>query len=166
MVDHQVFVRCMIYTRIVGMWSKCIHTQLPPSFRLFQLIKVLCSLSYTQQNAILISPPHCLWCCWLGSRKGIWPVKKLSGWVLEWLSVWSEVQTCIWPSWCHCHSLSLASVKSRFILPFWYGLSRVVPDKGPLNRCVCVITVTACSLCASESHGRSFLKHNFSVNLP
>jgi len=22
-------------------------------------------------------------------------------------------KTCIWPSWCHCHSLSLASVKSR-----------------------------------------------------
>ena len=25
-------------------------------------------------------------------------VKKLSGGVLVWLSVWSEVQTCIWPS--------------------------------------------------------------------
>ena len=24
--------------------------------------------------------------------------KKLSGGVLAWLSVWSEVQTCIWPS--------------------------------------------------------------------
>jgi len=24
--------------------------------------------------------------------------KKLSGRVLAWLSVWSEVQTCIWPS--------------------------------------------------------------------
>jgi len=34
---------------------------------------------------------------------------------LSWLSVWSEVQTCIWPSWCHCHSLSLASVKSRLV---------------------------------------------------
>ena len=28
---------------------------------------------------------------------------------MAWLSVWSEVQTCIWPSWCHCHSLSIAS---------------------------------------------------------
>ena len=27
------------------------------------------------------------------------------------LSVWSKVQTCIWPSWCHCYSLSPASVK-------------------------------------------------------
>ena len=51
---------------------------------------------------------------------------------------WSEVQTCIWPSWCHCHSLSLASVKSRLVLPFWYPLTRVVPDKEPLNGCVCV----------------------------
>ena len=66
------------------------------------------------------------------------PACKLSGGVLAWLFVWSDVQTCIWPSWCHCHSLSLASVKSRLVLPFWYWLTRVVPDKGPLNRCVCV----------------------------
>ena len=82
-----------------------------------------------------------LWCCWLGGRKGIRPVKNLSGGVLAWLSVWSEVQTCIWPSWCHCHSLSLASAKSRLVLPFWYWLTRVVPEKGPLNGCVCVCMV-------------------------
>ena len=68
--------------------------------------------------------------------KGIRPVKRLSGGMLVWLSVWSEVQTYIWPSWCHCHSLSLASVKSRLVFPFWYRLTRVVPDKGPLNVCV------------------------------
>ena len=62
--------------------------------------------------------------------------KKLSGGVMAWLSVWSKVQTCIWPSWCHCHSLSLASVKSRLVLPFWYRLTWVVPNKGPLNGCV------------------------------
>jgi len=28
---------------------------------------------------------------------------------------------------------TLASVKSRLVLPFWYWLTRVVPDKGPLN---------------------------------
>ena len=82
--------------------------------------------------------PSVLWHCWLGSRKGIRPVKKLSGGVLAWLSVCSEMQTCIRPSWCHCHSLSLAPVKSRLVLPFWYWLTRVVPDKGPLNVCVCV----------------------------
>ena len=35
------------------------------------------------------------------------------------------------------HSLSLASVKSRLVLPFWYWLTRVVPDKRPLNMCAC-----------------------------
>jgi len=34
------------------------------------------------------------------------------------------------------HSLSLASVKSRLVLPAWYRLTRVVPDKGPLNVCI------------------------------
>ena len=65
------------------------------------------------------------------------PVKNLSSEVLAWLSVWSEVPTCIWPSWCHCHSLSLTSVKSTLVLPFLYRLTRVVPDKEPLNECVC-----------------------------
>jgi len=33
-----------------------------------------------------------------GSQEGHLACKKLSGGVLAWLSVWSEVQTCIWPS--------------------------------------------------------------------
>jgi len=70
----------------------------------------------------------------VGQQEG--PVKKLSVGVLEWLSVWSAVQPCIWPSWCHCHSLSLASVKSRLVLPFWYRLTWVVLDKGPLSGCM------------------------------
>ena len=85
--------------------------------------------------------PSVFWCCCLGGRKCIRPVKKLSGGVLGWLSVWNEMQTCIWPSWCHCHSLSLASVKCRLVLPFWYRLSWVVSEKGPLNGCVCVCSV-------------------------
>ena len=74
----------------------------------------------------------------VGWQEGHLACKKLSGGVLVWLSVWSKVQICIWPSWCHCHSLSLAPVKSGLVLPFWYRLTRVVPDKGPLNGCVCV----------------------------
>ena len=73
----------------------------------------------------------------VGRQEGHPACKKRSGGVLAWLSVWSELQTCIQPSWCHCHSLSLASVKSRLVLLFWYRLTRVVPDKGPLNGCVC-----------------------------
>ena len=62
----------------------------------------------------------------VGRQEGHPACKKLSGGVLAWLSVWSEVQTCIWPRWCHCHSLSLASVQSRLVLPFWYRLTRTV----------------------------------------
>jgi len=58
--------------------------------------------------------------------------KKLSAWVLAWLS-----GVRCRPSGCHCHWLSLASEKSRLVLPFWYRLTRVVLDKGPLNGCVC-----------------------------
>jgi len=62
--------------------------------------------------------------------------------VLAWLSVWSEVQTCIWPSCrCRCHSLSLASVKFRLVLPFWYRPTLLVPEKGSSNGCVCVCVV-------------------------
>ena len=59
--------------------------------------------------------PSVLWRCWLSSRKGIWPVKIVSGGMLAWLFVWGEVQICIWPSGCHCHSLSLAPVN-----PDWF----------------------------------------------
>jgi len=34
----------------------------------------------------------------VGRQEGHPACKKLSGGVLAWLSVWSELQTCIWPS--------------------------------------------------------------------
>ena len=43
--------------------------------------------------------------------------KELSDGVLAWLSAYGEVQICIWPSWCHCHSLSVALVN-----PGWFYL--------------------------------------------
>jgi len=82
----------------------------------------------------------------VGQQEGHPACKKLSGGVLAWLSVWSEVQTCIWPIWCHCHSLSLASVKSRLVLPFWYRLTWVVLDKGTINVCVCVCCYGICTI--------------------
>ena len=85
----------------------------------------------------------------VGGRKGIRPVKN---WVVGcWHGYLSgarcRVQTCICSSWCHCHSLSLASVKSRLVLPFWYQLTWVVLEKGPLNGCVCII-FSACAFSA------------------
>jgi len=79
--------------------------------------------------------------------------KKTEWWVLSWLSVWSEVQTCIWPSWCHCHSLSLASVQSRLVLPFGYQLTRVVPEKRAFKRvCVCTCCLFAVMYCIIITH--------------
>jgi len=53
----------------------------------------------------------------VGRQEGHLACKKLSGWMLAWLSVWGEVHICIWPSRCHCHSLSLAPVN-----PDWFYL--------------------------------------------
>ena len=79
----------------------------------------------------------------VGWQEGHPACKKLSGVVLAWLSVWSEVQTCIWPSWCHCHSLSLAPVKSVLVLPSWYRLTWIVPEKRPFNGYVYVLYSSA-----------------------
>ena len=73
----------------------------------------------------------------VGRQEGHPACKKQSAGVLAWFSVWSKVQTCIRSSWCHCHSLSLASVKSRLVLPFLYRLTQVVPEKRLLNGCLC-----------------------------
>ena len=94
---------------------------------------------FTKSNDFSFSPHYaavlCLQCFdavgWAAERAS--GRKKLSGEVLAWLSVWNKVQTCIQPSWCHCHSLSLAPVKSRFVLRFWYWPTRVVLEKGLLN---------------------------------
>jgi len=37
--------------------------------------------------------------------------------------------------------------KIQIGLPFWYRLTRVVLDKGPLNRCVCVVLLFVCGNC-------------------
>ena len=98
----------------------------PNSDQLFSCDLEVYLLTYSVVNLITFSALTLL----VGRQEGHLACKKLSGGVLAWLSVRSEVQTCIWPSWCHCHSLSLASVKSRLVLPFWHWLTRVVPEKG------------------------------------
>ena len=74
----------------------------------------------------------------VGRQEGLPACKKLSVGLLAWLSVWSKVQTCIWPSWCHCHSLSLASrlpsVNPALISPilphpfFWVAFPPLFPS--------------------------------------
>jgi len=105
---------------------------------------------------------------WVAGRAS--GVKKLSGEVLAWLSVWNEVQTCILPSRCHCHSLSLAPVKSRLVSPFWYRPTRVVPDKGLLNGCACVCGVcwvdwTGCTVLLIKCSMTAGCRRSYSTTL-
>jgi len=65
--------------------------------------------------------------------------------MLAWLSVWGEVQICIWPSWCHCHSLSLAPVNPDwFCLPGFTSLVTAhpgSPGQSPGGRKTVVVIV-------------------------
>ena len=81
--------------------------------------------------------PSVLWRCWLGSRKGIRPVKT------EWCGAGMVV--CL-ERYADLHMAQLLPLpltvscfsKIQIGLPFWYWLTRVVAEKGPLNVCVCV----------------------------
>ena len=104
------------------------------------------------------------WTLLVGRQEGHSACKNLSGGLLVWLSVWSKVQTCMWPSWCHCHSLSLASVKSRLVLPFCYRLTWVVPEKGPFNGCVCFWQELALSPAKQEAGNFYYFFTNYYIS--
>jgi len=83
----------------------------------------------------------------VGRQEGHPACKKVSGGLLAWLSVWSEVQTCTRPSWCHWHSLSFASVKSRLVFTFLVPALPGSPGQRAVKRvCVpfAVNIITAC----------------------
>ena len=85
--------------------------------------------------------PLVLWRCWLGGSKGIRPTKN---WVVDGGTV-----ICLVGWGANLHMAQLmplpltisCSGKSRLVLHFWYRLTRVVVNKGPLNGC-CVVVVT------------------------
>jgi len=96
-------------------------------------MQVICTSLQTDNNAITYS--SVLWHCWLGGRKGIRPV-KLSGEVLAWLPIWSEMQMiCIWSSRCHWRPIISCSSKIQNGLLFWCRPTQVVLEKRPLNGC-------------------------------
>jgi len=81
---------------------------------------------------------YLLWHCWLGVRKRIWPVQ------IEWWDVGAVICLERGADFLHMIQLmtllpktpsSLASFKSRLVLPFWYWLTQVVLEKRLLNGC-------------------------------
>ena len=73
--------------------------------RQLQTILQLC-LTHTAFSALMLL---------VGRQEGHPACKKLEWWGAGMVICLERVQICIWPSWCHCHSLSLASVKSRLV---------------------------------------------------
>jgi len=61
--------------------------------------------------------PSVLWRCWLGGRKGIWPVKTMSSGVLSWLSVWSMVQAQLIPLPLTISCFSKIQIVFTFLVP-------------------------------------------------
>jgi len=82
--------------------------------------------------------PSVLWRCWLGSRKGIWPVKN---WLVGCWRGYLFAARCrlAYGPAASTATQSLASVKSRLVLPFWYRLTPGSPGQRAIKRvCVCV----------------------------
>jgi len=105
------------------------------------------SVSLVVLLAILCLQCLCLQCfetLLVGRQEGHPACRKLSGGVLAWLSVWSEVQTCIWLSGFHCHSLSLASVKSRLVFTFLVPAHPGCPGQRGRKTCVCASVSVDC----------------------
>jgi len=96
------------------------------------------------------------WCCWLGSRKSIRPVKS---WVVGCWCGYVSVPRCRFAygpadaTPTHYFLLQLIQVGFSFmVLPFWCQLPRVVPDK--IQEChktvVCVCMCMCVCVCVCE----------------
>ena len=73
----------------------------------------------------------------IGWQEGHPACKKLSGVVLTSYLSGARCRLAYGPADATAIHRLFASVKSRLVLPLWYRLTWVVPDKGPLNECVC-----------------------------
>jgi len=126
-----------------------------PAFKCSGIVCVLnkmalkCARNYTNLfrffKDVGIWLPSVLWHCWLGGRKGIRPVKN---WVvgcwrgcLRWSADLHIAQQMPLPLTISCSSKSRL-VLLFLVLPFWYLLTRVDPDKFQKSSktivCVCV----------------------------
>ena len=111
-----------VYERILQVFAAYLFLMV----NLILLLLKTCSFA----NVVLVSGglPSVLWHCWLGDRKGIWPVKTLGVGLLV-VTIWLELCTS-YSSSCYRSPLSsLAPVKSR-METFWCQLIHVVVESG------------------------------------
>jgi len=102
-----------------------LHLSMPQFFKLtIQHYKVL----FVPPNTVNSIPcKESVWYHWIVTERygiftehyGIYRFcpSLIKWWDASMCCVWVKVQICIWPSWCHCHSLSLAPVN-----PDWFYL--------------------------------------------
>ena len=53
----------------------------------------------------------------------------------------NHLYACNGPADSNATTSSLASLKSRMVLPFWCRLTWVVLERGPLNGCCCCLEI-------------------------
>ena len=100
--------------------------------------------SFVETSVIFRLPQSVLWCCWLGDRKGILPVKKLEWWgagvviCLEWGADLHMAQLMPLPLTVCCFRKIL--IVFTFLVPAYL----LVPEKRPLNRCVYYMYLSQC----------------------
>ena len=99
-----------------------------------------CVVGYGWENSLFVT---CAFSASTLFRKGIWPAKKTDLWgsgiviCLERGADLHMAQLMPLPLTISCSS------KIQMVLPFWYRLTWVLPDEGPLNACVLLSILTS-----------------------
>jgi len=135
---------CVILASIVltdpPVWQTDRQTELPRHIRAKATLSRVKTLEkFCTSIATLVSALTLL----VGQQEGHPACKKMSSGVLVWLPVWDEVQICIWPSWYHCRSLSLAPglIQIGFGFTFLVLAHSGSPGQNPESRKTVVVVV-------------------------
>jgi len=72
----------------------------------------------------LSNVPSMLWHCWLGSGKGIRPIKKLNDGLMAWLSVWARCRLAYGPADTTVSCFSKIQIGFAFLVPAHPGCPR------------------------------------------
>ena len=73
---------------LYGLWDQRHNNDRLTAFIIYNHQRIIVIIISIKDSALMLL---------IGQLEGHPACKKLSGEVLVWLSIWSEVQTCIWP---------------------------------------------------------------------